>query len=391
MGYKDKLGMLKERYLGKEEERGLEEESEPEVSIEEPEADISEDIGVGDREREEEEEEEPSSVYTAQYETESDRFTDSKDEIERALSDFKSTLSEPEVTLSQGERVDPVRDSESYDDGSEMTKEGKKFGFIRSKIDDIKDTLKLKTDAKKAAYEEYLKAKPKVLQEKYERGFQEKLRIEGMTSEERAGELKTKGASGLRKVAEMLGGSVHPGKMTGMSGSVFGPLPGFLDKRERRDEYGRENYMDRFGTSGIPEKYAKPGVVGSQVPKYKSAPKSSAPGTTWSRVSKIDSQGKKRSYLRKSRIPQREGYPNQSQKIKEQQMQPRMGVPGIKGLGGFGGFEMSGFGKLIGPKEGLGPKDLSGYFGMGKKDSPGMEKEESSEDPLEKIQRYMKF
>jgi hypothetical protein len=53
-----------------------------------------------------------------------------------------------------------------------------------------------------------------------------------------------------------------------------------------------------------PQEYLQPGVPGSQVPKYSAAPYGSDPNAVYARVIKVDRFGKKRSFLRKMRVPE---------------------------------------------------------------------------------------
>jgi len=272
-------------------------------------------------------------------------LVDSRDEIEESLAQFKYSLQSPSPSLSDGEYTEPVTLSENGIN-DEATIEGKKFGFIRNKWDDFRDTMKVKSEARKAAYEKYLESRPKVLQERYEKEYAEKLAKEGMTPGERIDELKSKDfTSGLKKVSGMLGGKVHPSKVMGMSGTVLGPLPGYRDYEQPKNMQSRKEV-------NMSPYYRPPGARGSQQPKYLSAPSGSDPDTTWTRVVKYDKYGKKRSYLRKSRIPEQ-------QQQQEEMIQPQPQL--------IGGYNLSALGTLSqpAPMQTNPMEKVLGFMGMG--------------------------
>jgi len=95
---------------------------------------------------------------------------------------------------------------------------------------------------------------------------------------------------------------------------VFGPFPGsrmaklmqytqiaqrqgnqFNQSNQSNQLSGQQVYRGDYGKGAMPQKYMQPGVVGSQVPKYKAAPDGSItkPGVDYRRVTKIDKKVKK--------------------------------------------------------------------------------------------------
>lgn len=497
---KDKLALLRERYLGtgkkgEEGELGLETYDEDSETAEEDLKVISEAPGMEEYREDEDDElglsnegenidnetdydlsytndsdekgpmpiyknelpeyKEPTPAYSSSYEI--DNMLDSRDELEQSLKEFKDTLLLPDKRLSAAGEVEPVRESEKYDDGSPLTEEAKKFGFVRNKIDDWSDTLNLKNKAKEVAYDEYLKSRPKVLLDKYREKYSDKLRRDSMNPEEKAEELKKKISGGISKVGEFFGGSNEPGittgfgqdkgfnkridmgAMMGISGSIFGTFgtnqrmpnkmmgmngrasmngPSMRGPMQNQMSGMGQNNNTSFGERSVPEKYMRPGIAGSQVPKYKAAPEGGKlqPGTTWTRVTKVDSKGKKRSYLRKSRLPEgakspnfqpgKQPQPQQQGQTGVGEQQPRVGISGLNiqgGFGGFGGYDISGLGKSVSSQKPVRVDEFIDKPRFGMPSLNGMQKEETEalgEDliteqpvqlnPMEKIQKYLK-
>ena len=197
----------------------------------------------------------------------------------------------------------PLSDTKNDDD---QTKAGKITGFIRGRWDDLTKDFKLRKAAKAKAYENYLRAKPMRMEKMYENMYNRKLEREmnpAIAQQDWVNRFAAVSSS-ARKIAGALGGDINPSRMMGFSGTVLGPLPTGVREQPQFAPQQRQindGYLVQ-GRYPMPEKTMQPGIMGSQVPKYQSAPINSQ-GTTWSRVVKIDKYGKKRSYLRRTRVP----------------------------------------------------------------------------------------
>lgn len=179
------------------------------------------------------------------YNVESDGWTDSKDEIQQALEKFKTIG--PQAKLSDGNMQ-----LETYDDNSSKSNAAKLFGFARSKFDEATTRFNAHTLAKQAAYEEYLRQRPPVLEQYYKNQYANKLRNEIKSPGERNADFMNMlgGVSNdLRKFGAGIGGRVTPEQVMGMTGTVLGPFP----RAPRQDPFGgrMSNGMDPRAFTGI--------------------------------------------------------------------------------------------------------------------------------------------
>jgi len=213
----------------------------------------------------------------------------------------------------------------------EKTKAGKLFGFIRGRVDEATDEFKMKREARQEAYKDYLEQKPSMLKAKYKSEYEEKLKRSLLPTEDKWQNLFSGMSGGMQKLGNLLGGSKSPEQVMGFSGTVFGPMPGAGTYGAPQGSNYQSNIAQALGrmpqqqpsmvpppsipphtqTQGqqVPDPrlepgYMKPGATGAQVPKYQSWPKNAKPGTTYVRVQDIDQWGKKRSFMRKTRVPQ---------------------------------------------------------------------------------------
>jgi hypothetical protein len=127
-------------------------------------------------------------------------------------------------------------------------------------------------------------------------------------------------------------GMNDPTRMIGMRGSVFGagpmqqaPMPqqgmyptqqtrgmqvqmqtrqGMQVPEQARQGMDIERIQQRNLKPQMPEQYMDHNVPGSQVPKYSARPANMDPNAVYARITKIDRYGKKRSYLRRMRVPE---------------------------------------------------------------------------------------
>jgi hypothetical protein len=251
----------------------------------------------------------PMDDYNDAMSNRNDGWVDSAEEID----DIR--YGDPVVSLNTPELSN--QDTSNVDD--EKTKAGKLFGFIRGRVDEATDEFRMRQKLKNEAYKNYLKQKPSLLAAKYEDEYNRKLdrQFNPTSSDDRWNSLFSNVSSGMDKVSRMLGGSKSPEQVMGFRGTVFGDLPGAGTYGNQGGSSYQDNIRNALGGSTMQQpqqeyqnqmmiddtKYGRPGVVGSQVPKYQSWPKNAKPGSTYVRVQDIDQWGKKRSYMRKARVP----------------------------------------------------------------------------------------
>jgi hypothetical protein len=199
---------------------------------------------------------------------------------------------------------DPEPDTSMTD--SEKTKVGKFFGFVKNKFDIATEGFKQKNDIKNEVYRDYLEQNPKVLAEVYKQKYAQELQNKVKKRDIREQKMNQLDQRFVQKLGIMFGGAhMQPVKYQN---------PGVV------------------GAHMQPVKYQKPGVVGAQVPKYSAAPRNSEPGVSWQRVVKIDKHGKKRSYLRKARVPEYQQQPQQQQQMQPQQQEQQTMNPMMQGM-----------------------------------------------------------
>jgi hypothetical protein len=250
------------------------------------------------------------------------------------------------------------------DDNDEISTEearaaGKFFGFVRGMYDKATDKWNDKKLAKQEAYEEFLQQKPELM-ENYKDQLVQKNKDNLIAELERDlnrdpnnnrwKEAYSQLSTGLGSVASLIpnrqpssalfgiSGFNRPENVTGISGSIFGSFPssnnpnvmqkinqfsGFNNQSNQisqpQPRMINENVQLRNLQPQTPESLQEPNVTGSQVPKYSAAPKND-PNSVYARIIKIDKYGKKRSYLRKMRVPDSR-QPSQPQQVNVNQMQ----------------------------------------------------------------------
>lgn len=219
-----------------------------------------------------------------------------EDPVTQALNEYKLRKNEMVYYPSSGDNVEEINYSQNVNDpDSSKTREGQAFGFIRNKFDDASDNYKNKLESKSRAYEDYLNMKPKTM-------------TGNDSSTWNKFDMFLGKVSGTAKRIGAIGGSRSPESVVGIRGSVLGPFPRSVTQSDmQQGNIGRFTNMpdvQRNIQGGyIPEKFMQPGMPGAQVPKYQYSPRTANPGTTWQRVVTVDQYGKKRSALRKVRVP----------------------------------------------------------------------------------------
>lgn len=218
-----------------------------------------------------------------------------EDPVVKALNEYKDRKDEMTYYPSNGDNVEEINYSQNVSNPeSSKTQQGQVFGFVRNRFDDASDTYKMKLDSKGRAYEDYLNSMPKSLGS--QTGSQSKFDM-----------LLGNISSAARKIGS-IGGSRSPESVVGIRGTILGPFPRSVTQQDiinRMTSMPQPGMQRPIGMSigAIPEKFMQPGMPGAQVPKYQYSPRTASPGTTWQRVVTVDQYGKKRSALRKVRVP----------------------------------------------------------------------------------------
>ena len=213
------------------------------------------------------------------------------------------------------------------DENSEKNVAARFFGFIRNKFDDATDDWKQRKQIKEDAYQQFLANKPMALRENYENQYNKRLQdiMNKPTDQQRLMNTFGQVSTGLRNIGAGFGGRVSPDRVMGFKGTVLGPLPTGgnppMQQMMQQGYYPNRN-MNIQQQGYYPNKLSQPGIVGSQVPRYASRPVNAQEGSEWGRIVKIDQFGKRRSYVRRMRVPQHQQQ-SQMVNVTPQMQQPQ--------------------------------------------------------------------